>query len=93
LAGLRGEAVIEAAYLVASQSLQRLREEAANRDEDEVLEVQPAEVYEFVICKSYLQDSPPSSTQRMGKCVICGKKGPLGMECSRCVEDSGGRYL
>ena len=60
LAGLRGEAVIEAAYLVASQSLRRLREEAANRDEDEVLEVQPAEVYEFVICKSYLQDSPPS---------------------------------
>ena len=59
LAGLRGEAVIEAAYLVASQSLQRLREEAANRDEDEVLEVQPAEVHEFVICKSYLQ-SPPS---------------------------------
>ena len=60
LAALRGYAVIEAAYLVASQSLQRLREEAANRDEDEVLEVQPAEVYGFVICKSYLQDSPPS---------------------------------
>jgi hypothetical protein len=29
----------------------------------------------------------------MGKCVICGKKGPLGMECSNCGEDSGGRYL
>ena len=27
------------------------------------------------------------------KCVICGKTGPLGMECSRCGEDSGGRYL
>ena len=27
------------------------------------------------------------------KGVICGKKGPLGMECSRCGEDSGGRYL
>ena len=34
----------------------------------------------------------PESSE-FGKCVICGKKGLLGMECSRCGEDSGGRYL
>ena len=32
--------------------------EAVHTAEDEVLE--DPEVYEFVICKSYLQDSPPS---------------------------------
>ena len=75
MAGLRGEAVIEAAYRVASQSLQRCREEAAKN--------------EHMASKGHVA----LLTQRMGKCVICGKKGPLGMECSRCGEDSGGRYL
>ena len=48
-----------------------------------------------IVCHTYILSHvitlqmPPS----IHKCVMCCKKGPSGMECSSCGEDSGGRYL